>query len=170
MEFQTFQCLLPYPDVPFTGNQRTGRLLLSAYAGGGSELGAICQYCYERFKLSGRYPEVARALGGIAKVEMHHLELLGEAICRCGVDPCLRTVREGGSVYFTAAPPMVEYNRGLACILPRDIESERKAIEGYRHLVQCIRDEDVGALLERIILDEEEHIRILSSLYVQYCG
>ena len=45
-----------------------------------------------------------------------------------------------------------------------DIEAEKAAIEQYTMHIKMIKDEDVDAVLERIIKDEEYHIMLLKAL------
>lgn len=49
-------------------------------------------------------------------------------------------------------------------MLQVDIESEKAAINQYRMHIKMIKDEDVNAVLARIIKDEEYHIMMLQAL------
>ena len=52
--------------------------------------------------------------------------------------------------------------------LQSDIDDEHKAIEGYRNSIKLIDDPSIQAVLERIILDEQTHIKILNSMLERY--
>ena len=74
-----FCCDLPYPPVEVTcPDPACVPILRDLYAGQRSELGAITQYCYQSFLLGLRDEELSGMLRGIAIVEMHHLEMLGQ--------------------------------------------------------------------------------------------
>lgn len=50
-------------------------------------------------------------------------------------------------------------------MLLEDIKNEEEAIRQYRKTANLIDDENIIAILNRIILDEELHIKILTNLY-----
>ena len=58
----------------------------------------------------------------------------------------------------------------LEDMLTCNIEGEKGAIDGYRHLINVCENENIRALLERIIMDEENHIRVFEALKKKYCG
>lgn len=47
-------------------------------------------------------------------------------------------------------------------------KSERKAIENYKYHILIIKDSHIRELLERIILDEELHVKLFIELYEKY--
>ena len=82
------QCDLPYPPIQVScPNPKWLPPLRDLYAGRRSELGAITQYCFQSFALSGQDEAMSKLLRDIAIVEMHHLEMLGKLICLCGGSP-----------------------------------------------------------------------------------
>ena len=49
-----------------------------------------------------------------------------------------------------------------------DISAEMKAITQYEKHISLIKNEEIIALLQRIILDEQMHVETLSELYRKY--
>jgi len=156
MEITKFASDLPYPDVEVTQNVAQSKLLMPSYCGVGSELTAILTYCFQSY-VSPKYPYLVKALEGIAKTEMHHHELLGETIYKLGGYPVMgaRTYWNGSFVNYTLNPKKY---------LQQNIAAEEAAIINYERTILNLNDESVKMLLERIILDEEVHIKIFKEL------
>ena len=98
----------------------------------------------------------------IAISEMTHFDLLGTALIRLGVDPV-----------FTARPPRrydyfntsrIAYSTYPQKMLLDDIQGERMAIAQYEDMICRLRNEEVAALIQRIVMDERLHVQILSGL------
>lgn len=53
-------------------------------------------------------------------------------------------------------------------MLLEDIKAETKAIENYKYHISIINDKYIVELLNRIILDEELHLRLFKELYEKY--
>ncbi len=160
---------IPYPPVEVRcPNPAYAALLQKAYAGHVSEFTAIAQYFYHHIQLKGCYPDVAEALEEIAIQEMHHLELLAECIVKLGGDPVLAVSTRKGVQWWRGN--MADCSKQFSLMLLKDIQGEYAAIADYRSIISCIDDECVIALLERIILDEEEHIRRLSAMLEHHWG
>jgi bacterioferritin len=158
---------LPYPK-PMIEMQNIdyANLLLKDYAGAISEFTAISLYVYQHFVSEGQYNDYAELIGGISVVEMKHLELLGETIKLEGIKP----------MYFDNAVPhgklwspmYVNYTTYIMAMLKEDIKSEQKAIENYKYHITLIQDNHIIKLLERIILDEELHLKLFTQEYEKY--
>ncbi|HEY8390431.1 MAG TPA: ferritin-like domain-containing protein [Clostridia bacterium] len=153
-----FKLDLPYPEVEPVCDPKTVMLIKEDYAGCQSELTAINVYIYQRILMNDVLDELAGVLLGIAIVEMEHLELLGMAIKNLGGDP----EYEVGCRMWTA--DYVIYTKNPKEMLLANIEGEKTAIRNYRRHIRMIDNRQVQKLLERIILDEELHIDIFSSL------
>ncbi|NLY49389.1 MAG: bacterioferritin [Firmicutes bacterium] len=159
----------PYPEVRVAApNPAYAQLLLEDYAGMVSELTAINQYLYHHFVLEPVNEEVAELLECISLVEMYHLELLGEAILKLGVDPRYWTLQSGNSTCYWDAS-FVFYGTSLCDRLTADIASEWAAIANYREHQRRINDPYVEELLERIILDELHHIQLFNHALAKHC-
>lgn len=159
-----FMADLPYPSIQVKGkNEAYANLLSIDYCGSVSEMSAITQYINNENRISGRNCSLAKTFLGIAIAEMMHLQKLGELI-----------VLLGGNVDFTAkyrngsrkmwTPGYLTLVEDTENMIRADIEAEKAAIEQYAMHIKMIKDEDVDAVLERIIKDEEYHIMLLKAL------
>lgn len=155
---------LPYPKPMIEmQNIEYANLLLKDYAGVVSEFTAISLYVYQHFVSKEQYKDYAELIGGVSVVEMKHLELLGETIKLEGFKP----------MYFDNAVPhgklwspmYVNYTTYIMAMLKEDIKSEQKAIENYKYHITLIQDKHIIKLLERIILDEELHLKLFTQEY-----
>lgn len=158
---------LPYPKPRIERpNVQHANILLKDYSGDVSEFTAINLYVYQHFVSDGEYEDYAELIGGISIVEMKHLELLGETIKLLGIKP----------MYIdNACPPgrlwtsrYVNFTTVIREMIIEDIQSEQKAIENYRYHITLIQDRYIRELLERIILDEELHVKLFKQLYEKY--
>lgn len=148
-----------YPPVKVEGkNIKYARLLMDDYAGVVSEMTAICQYLHHHFHLDEKYPDVAELLEEVSIVEMRHLEMLGETILLLGGDPQFGHFVKGKPTYWSGS--YVKYSKDICQALRFDVQAERAAIANYRKRITQIRDKHIQKLLQRIILDEELHVKL----------
>lgn len=145
---------LPYPEITIDHNPKDAKLLMGVYSGACGELTAILTYAYQGY-ITQKYHELHDTLIGIAKVEMHHHALLGETIYALGGYPVM-----GARNYWNGS--YADYTLNIQNFLKDDIASEQNAILNYERTMLNIDTESVKALIERIILDEQEHIKILT--------
>jgi len=91
---------------------------------------------------------------------MHHLDILGNMLLKLGADP----------VYVTAYPPngfnffsasAISYSKSVRKMLMDDLAGELCAIENYDKILCKLCNEEVSAVIARIKLDEELHVRVL---------
>ena len=162
----------PYPPIQVQEkNQGYANLLSMDYCGAVSELSAITQYINNENRLSDEKCSMAKTILGIAMAEMMHLQKLGELIYLLGgnVDYTAKT-RNGRSQMWT--PNYLTIPENPCEMLLADIESEKDAIRQYKMHIEMIRDNDVNAVLTRIIKDEEYHIIMLQALMdeIEECG
>lgn len=143
-------------------NIRYARVLLGAYSGRESELTAIHQYLYHHILAGADHPEIADALRGIAIAEMRHLDLLADVIRQLGLYPTYTFYQGTRRVRWNSG--FIRYGRNLREMLDVDIAAERTAIEDYKRVLRCIPEAQIQALIERILLDEEEHLRVFTRL------
>lgn len=158
---------LPYPEpMVEMQNIQYANILLKDYAGAVSEFTAVSLYVYQHFVSEGQYRDYAELIGGVSIVEMKHLELLGKTIKLEGIKP----------MYINNACPLgkfwrstyVNYTTLIKEMLIEDIKSEQKAIENYKYHITLIQDKYIRKLLERIILDEELHVKLFTQEYEKY--
>lgn len=155
---------LPYPPVQAGEKNRTYANLLSVdYCGSVSELSAVTQYINNENRLSLGNCPAAKTFLGIAVAEMMHLQKLGELIVLLGGDIDFTAKYRNGSRRMWT-PKYLTLPEDAGNMIRADIEAERAAIEQYTMHIKMIRDEDVTAVLERIIVDEEYHIMLLKAM------
>jgi len=142
----------PYPTVGQGSDPDTVKLLKEDYAGAASEMTAVAQYTYQNI-LSADNDSFANAILQIAIVEMSHLDMLGDAILALGGNPTFGN----GSIFWQ--PSSVNYSRTLPEMLMANINSESQAITNYEAHASQTANADVKALLERIVQDEQLHLR-----------
>ena len=149
---------IPYPGMEGIGEDPVSLKIVSpAYAGGEGELTAVLQYVYQQilFENAG-YADYAAILGRIAKSEMHHLHILGSLICRLGAPPVFSYLPPYPINYYSAR--CVSYSRTPQKMILDDIQAEQYASDGYTKMLGRLRDERVAAIIQRIRMDEEEHL------------
>lgn len=155
---------LPYPPTQVREkNPMYANLLSMDYCGSVSEMSAITQYINNENRLSCEKCPLAKTILGIAMAEMIHLQKLGELIFLLG-----------GSIDFIArqnngrrrmwTPEYLVIPTDASKMLIADVESEKSAIQQYRMHIKMIQDDQVNAVLARIIQDEEYHIMLLQML------
>lgn len=156
MEFTKFANELPYPRIDAEENLAEAKLLMPSYGGAAGELTAVLTYCFQSY-VTPTYDELRSALGGISKCEMTHHRLLGDAIFALGGYPMMgaRSYWNGNYINYTPSPKK---------FIALDIQAEKTAIANYERTILNVSSENVKSLLERIILDEEIHIKILEEL------
>ena len=156
MEITKFASALPYPTIEVSGNLAQAKLLMPSYSGSSGELTAVLTYCFQCY-ITPKYPDIVKALMGVAKCEMLHHRLLGETIYKLGGYPIM-----GARTYWNGS--MANYTLDPKKYLQQNIASEENAILNYERTILNLEDECVKMLLERIILDEEIHINIFKEL------
>ena len=171
---QKRSCALPvsYPEPGVkAANQYYAKLLLEDYTGTVSEMTAINQYLYHYFTFHSKYQQLAELEECIAIIEMKHLELLAETILLLGVTPEFRTFSPAQArnipAYWNAS--IVYYGINVCDRLASDITAEMQAIQNYRKHQQMIEDPYIKQLLERIIMDEQYHLKLFHEASAKYC-
>jgi bacterioferritin len=156
----------PYPKPRvMKPNPFYATLLLEDYAGATSEFTAISQFIYHSV-VSLEQEDLHKLEKTIAMEEMHHLDLLAQTIALLGVDPKFRTLTDNIASYWKCS--YVYYGRSITDRLSADIAAERSAINQYRHHLRLIEDPYIKELLERIIWDEEQHLKLFQQMAVKY--
>ena len=160
---------IPYPTVQVDGpNQQYGMLLLQDYASAASELTAACQYSYQYYVNKNCNPDVAQMLLEIGQDEMHHLHMLGETICLLGVNPRYRVIDLHCREHYWCGS-YVDGSKTLKKQLMENIAGEQKAICNYQKRLEQICDENITAMIRRILLDEEHHMQLLQNALQDLC-
>lgn len=160
MDLTKFAYDAPYPEPKVEEpNRHYAEILLDDYAGYASEFTAIALYSYQHFISDVKHRDFADLIIGIAQVEMKHLDLLGTTIYLLGALPKYRGSYTTYGQYWNGY--FVNYDKDLKDMIKIDIQSEKEAIKNYKRHIEMIDDRYIKKLLERIILDEEKHIKLL---------
>ncbi len=159
-------CDIPYPSTKnLTTDIRSGQIISFAYASLQGELTAILQYTYHAFHLSTFYKEDADVLTSISLAEMKHLGILGESMLKLGVNPRFVQFPNSNSFYDTSC---VSQAIAPQKMLMDDIQGEMNAITEYKKMLFVLKNEDVAAIIQRIILDEQLHLETLKNMLEKY--
>lgn len=155
---------LPYPQIRVREkNQVYANLLSMDYCGSVSEMSAITQYINNENRMSSEQCPLAKTILGIAMAEMIHLQKLGELIYLLGGTIDFVARQPGGRPKMWT-PEYLSIPENARSMVLADIEAETAAINQYKTHIKMIHDDDVNAVLWRIIRDEEYHIMLLRTL------
>lgn len=167
MNGSDFAAKEPYPSLEGIGeNPRDLQIVYNDYAGHISEFSAITQYVYHQLEAKGEGDlQIGSSLLSIAQIEMRHLNIFGEMMIKLGGNPRF-FYREDG-VLRPWQGGLIDDERQIVRMLKSDIWLERQTIDSYRWQSSQVSQPPIGAMLQRLILDEEIHLRILDQLLAQ---
>ncbi len=155
----------PYPPIIVQRpDKKTAKILLESYAGCGGEDTAIHEYLYQSLIND----EVHDTLLGIAKVEMHHLYILGKLIDLLGYPPAYNTFNDNFNMIIPWQSSYVSYTSNLKDFLVHDMQMEELTIKHYEEAVNLIDDIYIKAILNRLMEDELCHLCLLEQLYERF--
>ena len=162
-----YHVTLPYPKIKVESkNIAYANLILLNFAGYTSELSAVTQYVYHQISFADLYPQVSKIIRGISEVEMHHMEILGELIVKLGSEPRYWINNKKKNSYWS--PTFLNYNTSLKQAIAVNIKDEKDAILQYKNTIKQIDDKNIIDIINRIILDEEYHIQLLTNIYTNH--
>ena len=157
----------PYPPVAVKEkNPFYAALLAEDLAGERGELTAIHQYVYQSWLLAPHSRDAARALRNVARVEMLHLDILGEIVTLLGCTPKFGVVENGCRLYWNGEMP--SYEKNPAEMMKQNVRLEKAAIGAYGAHTAQIQDVRVQTMLRRLILDEELHLQLFKRLCADF--
>ena len=158
----------PYPTADnISPDAYSLRIISPAYATSDGELNAILQYVYHSFFFDKKgYGEIADVLKGIAIAEMRHLDLLGETILALGAAPVYSQYPASPFNFYSTK--YVAYSCSLKNMLEDDILGERRAIAAYQKMLRFLKNEQVKAIIARILADEVLHLEKLQSILAEF--
>ncbi|MEG2014439.1 MAG: demethoxyubiquinone hydroxylase family protein, partial [Clostridia bacterium] len=145
---------------------RSANIISLAYATKDGELTAILQYIFQSFIFRDKDPETANTLESIAIAEMMHLKLLGNSLKNLGVTPIYSAQPPFPHNFYSAE--YVTYSTTPVKMIMDNIYGEMNAIATYKKMLLLLKNEQVSAIIERIIIDEELHLATLKKLLEQY--
>ncbi len=164
----TFSSNKPYPEIRVEGeNLYYASLLMDDYAGIISELSAITQYVYHSIFSEIIDKELSQLLIGIAKVEMRHLNILGKLIELLGGKATFC-----GGVSLNNKPwsgNVIYYGDDICSQLKIDLLSEQMIVAQYEKDIKLIDDKYVVENIQRIIQDEQVHLKLFEGAINKYC-
>lgn len=155
---------LPYPDLnKIKPNKYSAYIIAPAYAGLHGEITATLQYLYHRFNfLQENDTKTAETLLSISLAEMEHVELLGKTLMQLGVKPVYSLSPPYKYNFYNTS--LVSYSNTPEKMLLDDVADELSAIAQYEEMLKKLDDEQVEAIISRIILDEQLHVRALKEI------
>lgn len=153
--------MLPYPEIDIKEkNLEYAKIIKKCYCGLCSELTLVNQYNYQHLLVDSYLKEIFTK---IAKVETEHLNILGELIISLGGDPIFAIEKRNKVINWSTK--FINKDTLLKNILINNIRSELEIIDEYRKIATIIENENIITILNRIILDEELHIKIFNNIY-----
>ncbi len=158
-----YQADAPYPPVKIIGqNPVYACEMLSNMADVVSEMNDVSRYFYIAVVTRQEHSSISTCFHQISIVEMHHLNIFAELAQLLGADPRLWSGRTRKRWW---SPSFIGYPRGLRALIAESIKAEEAAIRKYSGQADTICDPNIVANLNRIILDEEHHLRIFREMY-----
>ena len=146
----------PYPEIKVEREDpRLANLIMGKLAGQQSEMTATTRYLYLHWTLT----ECHDVMFGIAKVEMHHMNMLGQMIRLLGGDPRFQVCQRGRPVFWNGG--MIPYWKTVREALEGSMKAEEATAAGYQELIDQISDQNVCRVLARIRDDELFHQDLL---------
>ena len=156
---------IPYPPLQIDRkNLYYASLLTNDYAGVVSEMSAVTGYLFQH--LIAAIPEISDTIRCISHIEMRHLGFIGELINLLGGKPRFAVQSGCKSAFWNAQ--FISYETNPKYFLKENIANEKAAIENYYIRTNQINDRSVQSVLNRIIQDEENHIRIFNALLEKF--
>ncbi|MDE7454810.1 MAG: manganese catalase family protein [Clostridia bacterium] len=157
---------LPYPSIDIlTKDVRSGQIISFAYATLRGEISATLQYVYHHFFMEQTNKDNAETLMRIAVAEMKHIDILGTAMLKLGVDPKYVQCPNTQNYYNTS---VVSQSKTPQKMILDDIQGEMNAITDYQKMLFVLKNEQVAAIIERIIMDEQLHVETLKKMLQAY--
>lgn len=153
----------PYPPVrPTSRRPDYAQAMLSNIGSPNSEMGAVSLYFYNSVILQQKNEAIARCFHQISLVEMHHLDIFASLAFQMGLDPRLWSLHGPHTRYWS--PSFNRYPRDLRALIENALQGELAAIEKYTRQANTISDSNIVENLNRIILDEQQHVKIFRNM------
>ncbi|MDV4149672.1 ferritin-like domain-containing protein [Clostridium sp. AL.422] len=157
----SYSIMLPYPEIDIKEkNLEYAKLIKKCYCGLCSELTLVNQYTYQQLLMNSYLKEIFKK---IAMVEEEHLNILGNLIIALGGDPSFSITKR--NKIFNWSTKYIHNDTSLKNILINNINNEMAIIKEYRNITSIIDNENIITILNRIILDEELHIKTFNIIY-----
>lgn len=152
----------PYPPVRVDGpNPVYACEILGNMGERVSEMSDVTRYFYISAMVKAQHGWISECFHNISIVEMHHLNIFAELARLLGADPRLWSGRNPACWW---SPSFIGYPCALRDLIAESIRAEEAAIRKYSRQADIIRDENIVAILRRIIRDEERHLQIFDEM------
>lgn len=156
-----------YPEVcAEEKNRQYAAAMIGNVGACDSEMSAVNLYFYNSVIAEGKFEEIAECFHQISIVEMHHLHTFAMLANLLGADPRMWSVDRGRYRYWSGA--CSQYSRNIGEILQNALRGEQQTIAKYRRQKEWIQDCHIRKILERIILDEQCHVKVFEQLCAKY--
>lgn len=156
----------PYPPISVSGKNLAYAHILSAdLAAAKSEMTAVNQYIYQSWAISSSRPAMAETIMRISRVEMRHMDILGQLILRLGGNPKLHHIQNRRAFAWNSGS--VSYTQNITELLKINIADEQHAADTYMRQAKMIQDGDVSEMLARLSLDEALHKSIFEGFLAE---
>lgn len=149
-----------YPDISEIKEcNNSYKKLFDVYAGKHSELTEIMQFSYQAIVLSDEYPNISKTLKEVMEYDTCHFNVLGEVIDRLGTVPKMKN-----SQGFNWSSTYVDYTHDPCEMMESNIKLSEKIIDCYHKTKESIDCDELEELLECIIHEEINHIKIFEKI------
>ena len=140
-------------------------MIIDAYSGNRGELTATCQYSYQSFLLKPTKELYHKAIEEVSVNEMRHLEILSQILLYSNIDPKFcRYIDNNANLPVCWSGSNLNYEKDIKSFLQNNIRAEERAIEHYKMIIAKTSSENLKNIIERIIKDEQSHIKIFKTL------
>ncbi|MFR8103652.1 MAG: manganese catalase family protein [Clostridia bacterium] len=157
---------LQYVPYPVLRNVKPDRDLADrmfrSYGGYEGEVTAVTLYIYQHIQFEDE--NLKEIMLEIAKIEIHHLVLIGGLIKQLGDRPEYRD--DTGK--FWCADRLNYVTKDILKTMEYDIEQEQNTIDNYEFEKSYTDNKSIRDLLDRIILDETVHKKIFKGIAEDY--
>ncbi|MDE7439535.1 MAG: hypothetical protein K2N23_03410 [Clostridia bacterium] len=134
-----------------------------AYASSTGELNAVLQYIYHSLNFDKLdMKDIAETLESIAIAEMIHLKLLGKTMLALGASPIY--CQNPSTAFNFYSTKYVSYSRNLIDMIEDDVMAEKHAICQYSKILSRLKNEQVKAIVSRILEDEKLHLETFKEI------
>lgn len=168
INYNDFEINAPYPKV--TTKEIDKKIipdLIDSYSGAKGELTASTQYIYQSFivKPNENYNGLSRLLEQISIKEMQHLEILSQILISQGINPkYCKYIDNNLNICANWSTNNVKYLTDVKEFIKYNIILEKGAITEYTNIVKNATNENIIEIINRIIQDEESHLKIFNKI------
>ncbi|BBF45429.1 protein from bacterioferritin family [Lachnospiraceae bacterium KM106-2] len=150
----------PYDEIKvISPNMYYGELIMNDYSGIEGKLTQYLQYRFHYYTAKQNKPKIAVYMKKLAKVKEIHMEMFAELLFVLGTVPAYRVGLVSGNDKWDSTN--VTYGKTLKDQLEADLELGYRTIRNYNAHIKLISDPFIKKFLERILADEELHIKWL---------